>query len=398
MEINFPEKKIQRIVWTLLCLAPITGMAVDLIAPSLPGIAKDLKVSETIAKNVIAIYLLGYALGNFVTGFLTDAIGRQKLIRLGLLAFTLASLCPVIFPQIEIILITRFIQGLTIGCVAVVSRGIYSDILPPDKLVRLGPLMATMWGLGPIIGPVIGGYLQFYFGWKAGFGFFFLISLIGLIATFILIPETHFKRHALNIKIMKNNLIEVLNHRLFISLSLLMGLTYSLIIAFNTAGPFLIQMQWHYSPIFFGRLAFGLGMIFLVSTFICRFLLKNYKVEQIFAVAINVFVIIAIIGVILGYFFKHSIILVTVITALMFFSTGFIFPLSMGKGMSLFRHIAGTASALMFLINILLTSLMAFVIGFISIKSAISIMWFYFLLTLLCGLIYWLIFKKESKE
>lgn len=398
MEINFPEKKIQRIVWTLLCLAPITGMAVDLIAPSLPGIAKDLKVSETITKNVIAIYLLGYALGNFVTGFLTDAIGRQKLIRLGLLAFTLASLCPVIFPQIEIILITRLIQGLTIGCVAVVTRGIYSDILPPDKLIRLGPLMGTMWGLGPVIGPVIGGYLQFYFGWKAGFIFFSAIALIGFIATCIIVPETHVKRHVLNITNMKNNLTEVFKHRLFISLALLMGLVYSLIIAFNTGGPFLIQTQWHYSSIFFGRLAFGLGMIFLLSTFICRFLLKSYKLEQIFAVAINVFVIIALIGVILGYFFNHSIILVTVITSLMFFSTGFIFPLSMGKGMSLFRHIAGTASAVMYLINILLTSLMAFVIGFISIQSAISIMWTYFLLTLLCGLIYWLIFNKESQK
>ncbi len=59
------EKSIQRIVWTLLCLMPIMGMAVDLVAPSLPAIANGLQVPASLAKNVIAIYLVGYALGNF---------------------------------------------------------------------------------------------------------------------------------------------------------------------------------------------------------------------------------------------------------------------------------------------------------------------------------------------
>ena len=97
---------------------------------------------------------------------------------------------------------------MTIGGVAVVARAIYSDILPAEKLIRLGPLLGTMWGLGPVIGPVIGGYLQFYFGWQAGFFFFGLISLAMLIAIFIVIPETHFNRHPLHIKTMRKNLVE----------------------------------------------------------------------------------------------------------------------------------------------------------------------------------------------
>ena len=89
----------------------------------------------------------------------------------------LASLAPVVFPSIQVLLIARFLQGVTIGAAAVITRAVYSDILPPEKLIRLGPLLATMWGIGPIIGPMIGGYLQFYFGWQAGFCFFAVISL-----------------------------------------------------------------------------------------------------------------------------------------------------------------------------------------------------------------------------
>lgn len=272
--IQLSEKKIQWIVWSLLLLMPIVGMAVDLISPSLPAITRGLNIPAHLAKDVISIYLLGYALGNFITGFIADAWGRKKLLRMSLAAFFIISLLPVLFPDIKMLLTARFLQGLTLGAVAVLARTIFSDVLEPEKLVRLGVLIGTMWGLGPIIGPIIGGYLQFYFGWKAGFCFFAAITLISFISIFIIIPETHFNRHALNVKTITKNLTEVLTHHLFIAIVILMGCAYSLIIIFNTMGPFLIQETLHYSPVFFGHVALWLGIIFLLSTLFCRQLLK----------------------------------------------------------------------------------------------------------------------------
>lgn len=199
------KNRIRLIMWTLLCLMPIIGMAVDLVAPSLPAIASGLHVSSGVAKDVITFYLLGYAIGNFFIGFLTDSLGRQKLIRIGLIGFIVASLLPVVLPHIEILLLARFLQGLTIGGIAVVSRAIFSDILPASELTRLGVLIGSMFGLGPVIGPVIGGYLQFYLGWQSCFAFFAIITLVGFIAVFIIVPETHFNRHPLHISIIKQN-------------------------------------------------------------------------------------------------------------------------------------------------------------------------------------------------
>ncbi len=164
--IALSERRTSIIVWTLLGLMPIVGMCVDLIAPSLPSMAQSLNISTGIAKDIISIYLIGYGLGNFFTGLLTDSLGRKTLLRLSLLGFFISSLLPVLYPKIEAVLLARFLQGFTIGSVAVVARAILSDILPAEKLVRLGTILGAMWGLGPIIGPAIGGYLQFYFGWK----------------------------------------------------------------------------------------------------------------------------------------------------------------------------------------------------------------------------------------
>ena len=73
----------------------------------------------------------------------------------------------------------------------------------------------------------------------------------------------------------------------------------------------------------------------------------------------------------------------------MFFACGFIFPMSMGKGISLFRHIVGTASAVMYLINILITSLASFSVSFLTMHSAIPLMLIYFSLLVIAALIYW---------
>ena len=63
--------------------------------------------------------------------------------------------------------------------------------------------------------------------------------------------------------------------------------------------------------------------------------------------------------------------------------------MSMGQGMSLFRHIAGTASAVMYMINILIASSGSFIISFISVHSSIELFWIYLVLLTLLATIYW---------
>lgn len=393
---DFSEKKTQTIVWTLLFVMPILGMTIDLVAPSLPAIAASLKVTASVAKNVISVYLLGNALGNFITGFLTDAWGRKKLLLGGLAGFLIASLLPVIFPDIKILLFARFLQGLTIGAVSVVTRTIFSDVLPPVKLVQLGTMIGAMWSLGPILGPVIGGYLQVYVGWQAGFGFFALIAAIMFLAICRVVPETHFNRHPLRMATMKKNFREVISNPVFMALVVLMGLTYSLIIVFNTAGPFIIQSKLHYSPVFFGHLALLLGVVFLMATLLCRFILKFFPLKQLLSIMIHLIFASALIGLIISYRYMDSVVLITISSALMFIGAGFIFPMSMGTGVSLFRHISGTATATMYLINILICSFMSFVVSLLSAHSAVTLTWLYFILISIEVGIFWLVLYKRQ--
>src|SRR5205085_6876169 len=124
-------------------------------------------------------------------------------------------------------------QGFAIAAFAVSGRAVLSDILPKDKLIRIATLIATMWGIGPIIVPVIGGYLQFYFNWQACFYFFSFMGLLGTLAMIFIIPETHFHRQPLQYQLLKNNFVTIMTHRTFLGLVILMGIMYSLLIVFN---------------------------------------------------------------------------------------------------------------------------------------------------------------------
>lgn len=379
-QLNLSTKQINVMIWVLLSFMPLLGMIVDLIAPSLPAMAQDLHVPDSMVKNTISTFLLGYAVGNFFTGFLTDAYGRQKLLRGSLLGFTLVSIIPILIPHIHALLIARFLQGIMMGGAAILVRSILSDILPKERLVHMGAIIGIVWGFGPIVGPIIGGYLQHYFGWQACFYFFTLSSIINLVAVFIVIPETHFNRQPLRIKVIKKNILEVVANPVFVGLPILMGISYGLIIAFHTSAPFLVQNVLHHTPIFFGNLALILGVAYLIATFAAKALLHKHSVEQIFKVSLIVFMVLIIIALIASYFINNSIIILVAISTIMFMSTGVLFPLSMGKGLSMYSHIVGTATAIMYLINGAITSSSSFVISLFMIRNVTSIIWIYFAL------------------
>lgn len=387
-----------QLIWVLLLLGPISGMAVDLIAPSLPGIARSLDISQSMAKNVITTYLLGYAIGSFFAGFLTDAYGRKMLLRVSIFGFVLSSLLPVFFPDEQVVLIARALQGVFIAGQSAVCRATMADILTPSELNKMGTMLGTMWGLGPILGPVLGGYFQHYLGWQAGFVFLAIMSFVLFIAVMIVMPETHLNPRPLRLKTAQSDMREILRSRAFMGLVVIMGLAYSLLIIFNTLGPFLIQKKLGFSASYYGKFALALGCVFLISTMVCRGLLKKYSILQLIYVGLYMFLALTLVAVGFAYFFPVNIYFIGIASSIVFFMTGFVFPMAMGLGIGMFRHTAGTASSVMFLFNVLITTLVAFISSFYHIDSAIPLIWAYIIVQIAIVIIYWLTVHGRLEE
>lgn len=392
------EQHKKRLIWVLLLLVPIIGMAVDLIAPSLPAISESLGVDAMMAKNVVTVYLLGYAIGNLISGFLADAYGRKGLLRFAIVGFAISSALPIIFPLGPVLFLSRLLQGLFLGTQSVVVRAILSDVLSPIELQSMGTMLGTMWAIGPIIGPVLGGYLQFYFGWQSGFIFFSLASVVLLVMVWRQVPETLLQKKALCFSGIKSDMFEVLKNRAFMGLVFLMGLAYALIIVFNTQAPFLVQDKLGYSSVFYGRFALFVGAGFLVATFVCRRSLKRgWSGDSLLFSSLLAFLIFFLASSVLFFFYPQQMIYIGITGFVAFFATGFIFPLSMGQGMAMFQHIAATATAIMFFVNVLLTTVSSSLSNLFHSQSAGPIVLVYLTLVVLSLVVYLLMVRGKLK-
>ncbi len=103
-----------------------------------------------------------------------------------------------------------------------------------------------------------------------------------LILIYFNVPETIEKKSKLSVTKMKRDLKEVFLHKEFMALVITMGIAYSLIITFNTLGPFLIQGVMGHSALFFGKLSIFSGLAFLPAPILCRHLLNTYPVGKLF--------------------------------------------------------------------------------------------------------------------
>ena len=139
-----------------------------------------------------------------------------------------------------------------------------------------------------------------------------------------------------------------------------------------------------YSAAYFGKLAIFLGFAFLPAPIIGQKLLDYFSVGRIFFIFIHLFTLLTI-----SFFVTSDITLIIIATMVVYFTCGSIFPLSMGKGISMFRYISGTAATIMYSVNISITSLTSFIQSYIHAHNITDIIIIYLVLMFIIFGLYW---------
>ena len=121
------------------------GMSIDLFATSLPGISTSINTLTYISKMIIFIYLIGYALDNLVVGTVTDVLGRKALLRVSCVIFVVASLLPTLISNEYVPLKLKILSRISYGVNRWCYKRFFSDILPPEKLIKLGSTISFLW-------------------------------------------------------------------------------------------------------------------------------------------------------------------------------------------------------------------------------------------------------------
>lgn len=174
----------------LACLSALGPFSIDTYLPSFEDISHRLGATPLEVQQTLSAYLFSFAAMTLWHGAIADRFGRRRVILWALALFGVASLGCMLAGSIGQLWFWRAMQGVTAGAGIVVSRAIVRDLYDGAQAQRLMAQITMMFALAPAIAPVIGGWLQTWFGWRSIFAFLVLSTVILWLTCLRLLPES----------------------------------------------------------------------------------------------------------------------------------------------------------------------------------------------------------------
>ena len=228
----------------LASMSALGPFSIDTYLPSFHDIAAKLGATQLEVQQTLSVYLLAFALMTLWHGAISDRFGRRRIILIALALFGLASAGCAFASSIEQLWIWRAMQGVTAGAGIVISRAIVRDLYDGAQAQRLMSKITMMFALAPAIAPVIGGWLQTFFGWRSVFAFLVLSTAALWLACWKLLPETlpPEKRQSLQPAYLGRTYWKVLSSPAFLFVCAALSLNFSGFFVYILSAPvFLMQ-------------------------------------------------------------------------------------------------------------------------------------------------------------
>ncbi|MGR3759826.1 multidrug effflux MFS transporter [Roseobacteraceae bacterium NS-SX3] len=179
-------------IGTLILLAGLSALGMNVFLPSLPGMAAYFQADYRLLQLSVALYLAVNAVVQIVVGPISDKMGRRPVILGCIVLFLLATLGCIYAPTAEVFLAFRMAQA-AVAATMVLSRAAVRDIYETDKAASMIGYVTMGMAVVPMIGPAIGGLLDEVLGWTANFWLLFLLGVLTLVLTHLDFGETAHK-------------------------------------------------------------------------------------------------------------------------------------------------------------------------------------------------------------
>jgi MFS transporter, DHA1 family, multidrug resistance protein len=325
----------------------IVAISIDAVLPALGIISRDLQLTNpNQAQLIVSCLFLGLALGQLICGPLSDALGRKKVLYVGISLYLLGSVLCYLAQDLNSILLGRFIQGLGVAGPYVSAISIVRDKFSGRQMARVMSLVMMIFIMVPALAPGLGQLILIFADWHFIFLFYVFYALLICVWIYFRLAETlpREKRILLNGASFFRGFKEVLCNRISLSYTICMGLFFGSFIGYLNSSQQIFQQQFHTGDLFalyFGLLALVFGGSSLVNSrlverlgmhYICQMGVRTIIVSSALFLCVHLFVVIQ-----LWMFLIYG--------AVLFFAFGLIFGNLNAIAMEPMGHIAGIASA-----------------------------------------------------
>lgn len=273
------------LLWLVTGCLMLQPLSTDLYLASLPNLASDFAVSPAAVQQTLSLFVFGFGSAQLISGPLSDRYGRRPVLIAGLSVYLLSGLACALAPTLSWLVVARFVQAIGCCTAVVVARAIIRDTYSPAEGARVLAKASSLLALAPILGPILGGYLQVTFGWRAAFVALALAGLAVWIAAWRSMKESNRQpnRDAMRLGSLARTYSEVIKTPAFWAYALPGAISYASIFVFISGTPFVLIRVLGVPTQYYGYL-FAFGVCgYLGGTLICRRLLGSIGVARVLA-------------------------------------------------------------------------------------------------------------------
>src|SRR5580704_9004734 len=183
---SFPEFVV--VIASIMALNPL---AMDMMLPALPDIASAFHiVAANRPQAVLSTFLIGFGVGQFAMGPLSDRFGRRPVLLGGMTLYVIASLLAIAAPSFETLLLARALQGLGTSATRVIATSIVRDCYAGRRMASVMSLAMMVFIAVPVIAPSFGQAVMLLTQWRGIFIVLMLYGMLALIWSGLRMPET----------------------------------------------------------------------------------------------------------------------------------------------------------------------------------------------------------------
>jgi DHA1 family bicyclomycin/chloramphenicol resistance-like MFS transporter len=250
------------ILGSLVALAPL---AIDLYLPALPQMSHDLHASVSTVQLTLTTCLLGLGLGQLVAGPLADTLGRRRPLLVGLAAFVVASALCAAAPSIGVLCALRLIQGAAGAAGIVIAFAVVRDLYGAGA-ARIFALLMLITGVAPVVAPLVGAQVLRVTNWRGTFVILVALGVALLVFTAIGLRETLSpeRRRPGGLGATLRTLRALTTDGSYMPFAIAYALAFSAMFAYIAGSPFVLEDIHGLSPQLFS-VVFAVNSIGLVA-------------------------------------------------------------------------------------------------------------------------------------
>jgi MFS transporter, DHA1 family, multidrug resistance protein len=351
-------------------LTAFAPLSIDMYLPALPALETYFKATEGAVQLTLAMFIVGFSLGQTLYGPLTDRFGRKPPLYIGMLVYTLSSGACALAASVNALTALRLLQSLGACAGSVISRAMVRDLFPPEETRRVYSALILVMGVSPLLAPLFGAYMLLWFGWKAIFLSVMIVGALATVGMFFRLPETLPSARPLSFGYVFATYGALLKDRFFLGAALATGFSSAGMFAYIAGSPFIFINLFGVRPDHFSWF-FGLNAAAVViGAQVNGRMLHGHAPEKVMRSAAYVQAIAGVLLLGASLAGAKSLASIALPLFLCLCTIGFVFPNAVALALANHGQVAGMASALLGTLQFSMAGIATLALGAIDSTTA----------------------------